>query len=335
MPEGASTLAPHVDALYYDIFWMSVVFFVGIVGAMVWFAFRFRRRRGVKSKQPGHHVALEIFWTFTPLLLLGYMFHQGFEGFMMMATPPATSINVRVRASQWRWEFEQPNGQIDGELFVPEHRPVRMIMSSVPRSAAPSDGAVLHSFFVPAFRVKRDVVPGMYTSLWFEATRQGDYQIYCSEYCGEGHSRMLSTVHVLTQQAYDEYLSGGAACPDEFQEDWQWGQQLFTNNGCVACHAVEPGASPTVGPNLSGVAGTTQPLEGGGEAMADAEYLRRSLTNPSDDIVRGFTGAAMPPFNMSQRSMDALVSYVAHLSPAAGSSMAVSQHCGGAAAGGE
>ena len=241
LPEGASTLAPHVDSLYYDIFWISVAFFVAIVGCMVWFAYRFRRRKGVKSKPPGHHTALELFWTFSPLLLLAYMFHQGFEGYMMMNIPPANAINIRAEARQWSWSFLYPTGKVDGELTVPIHQPVRMIMSSHPRGV--DHPAVLHSFFVPALRVKRDIVPGMYTSLWFEATRLGTYDIYCAEYCGldpiqgeltdqqihnngrplasVGHSGMLSRLHVVTMEEYTSYARTGR--PDEFETNAAWG----------------------------------------------------------------------------------------------------------------
>lgn len=334
LPEGASTLAPHVDALYYDIYWISVVFFVAIVAAMVWFGWKFRRRKGVSSKPPGHHTALELFWTFSPLILLAYMFHQGFDGYMNMVIAPENSINIRVRAYKWRWEFEQPNGMVEGELRVPVHQPVRVIMGSVPNGPRPEDGAVLHSFFVPAFRIKRDVIPGMYTSMWFEATREGRFQIYCTEYCGTGHSRMLSSVEVMSQDAYDQYLERGPSCPDNFQEDWQWGEQLFASNGCPACHNVDASLGNSVGPNLANVAGTSQPLEGGEEHVADAEYLRESIMQPQAKIVRSFTSAAMPAFNLPQSQLDALVAYLAHLS-SEGGSIEVTPQCGAAAAAGE
>ncbi len=334
MPEQASTLAPMVDSLYYDIFWISVVFFVAIVGAMVVFAWRYRRRKGVTSKPPGHHNALELFWTFSPLILLAYMFHQGFEGFMFMSVPPPNSINVHVRAYKWRWEFEQPNGMTEGELTVPVHRPVRPIMGSVP-NPPPDDTAVLHSFFVPAFRVKRDVVPGMYTSLWFEATRTGDFQIFCTEYCGTGHSRMLSKVHVLPQDEYECYLAVGPSRPDNFATDAEWGQSLFTNNGCPACHNVDPSQGVLVGPNLGNVAGHDQPLEGGENVMANADYFRQSLREPQSQIVEGFTNAAMPSFGgLPQSQIDALVAYLASISDS-GETVQAELGGGGEAAGGE
>ncbi|MCA9604668.1 MAG: c-type cytochrome [Myxococcales bacterium] len=329
LPEGASTLAPHVDSLYYDIFWISVAFFVAIVGCMVWFAYRFRRRRGVRSKPPGHHTALELFWTFSPIFLLAYMFHQGFEGFMMMSIPPENAMNIRVEARQWSWNFLYPTGKVDGELTVPIHRPVRLIMSSHPRGA--NNPAVLHSFFVPALRIKRDVVPGMYTSMWFEATRLGTYDIYCAEYCGldpiqgdltdeqlhangrplasAGHSGMLSRLHVVSQEEYDEYARVGR--PSEFDTNVAWGESLFGQN-CTACHVIEPGQAPTVGPNLSNVVGYEQPIAGGAPRMADLDYMRESIREPQAAIVEGFTNAAMPSFgSLPEANIDALIAYIA------------------------
>lgn len=333
LPEGASTLAEHVDSLYYDIFWISVVFFVGIVGCMVWFAWRFRRRKGVKSKQPGHHFALEVFWTVAPIFLLGYMFVQGFDGFMMMSIPPENAINVRVEARQWSWLFRYPAGdaeKVDGELWVPVNEPVRLIMSSHPRSA--EQPAVLHSFFVPSLRVKRDIVPGMYSSLWFEATRQGTYDIYCTEYCGldqlendptdeqlhangrptaaAGHSGMLTQLHVVTREEYDEWVQPGI--PAQYEGDYvAWGASTFQQQ-CTACHVIEAGAPYTVGPNLHNVVGYEQPLEGEPPRMADLEYMRESIREPQAAIVEGFGNAAMTSFaSLPEIQIDAIIAYLA------------------------
>jgi cytochrome c oxidase subunit 2 len=333
LPEQASTLAPLVDKVYYEIYWVSVVSFILIVGAMCLFAWRYRRRKGVASKPPGHHNALELFWTFSPLIVLAYFFHQGFDGFMYMSVPPPNSVNIRVTAYKWRWVFEQPNGMQEGELTVPANRPVRLIMGSAPNppggrcndhdqcegglceAGVCQDAAVLHSFFVPAFRVKRDVVPGMFTSLWFEATREGDFQVYCTEYCGTGHSAMLSRAHVLSECEYDRYLAVGPQRPAEYTTDVEWGQSLFTNNGCPACHNIDAAQGAGVGPNLANVAGYPQPLEEGGSPVADTEYLRTSLREPQAQIVRGFTSAAMPSFaGLPQSQTNALIAYVASLS---------------------
>jgi cytochrome c oxidase subunit 2 len=338
LPEGASTLAPYVDSLYYDIFWISVAFFIAIVGAMVWFAYRYRRRRGVSSKPPGHHTALELFWTFSPIILLAYMFHQGFTGFMHMAIAPESSVNIRVTAYQWGWRFTYPSGLVENELTVPVHQPVRLIMSSQPRGTGVGQGAVLHSFFVPAFRVKRDVVPGMFTSLWFEATREGTYDILCTEYCGldlpddehpvtltdeqihadgrpqpaVGHSGMLSRVHVVSAAAYQEHIDQ-VSMPSEYDDMAEWGEALFSENGCTACHTVQPEAT-SAGPNLRNVVGYEQQLVGAPPRTADLDYLRESIREPQAAVVEGFA-VAMPSFaSLPEVRVDALAAYIASLS---------------------
>jgi cytochrome c oxidase subunit 2 len=341
MPAQASTLAPTVDSLYYDIYWISVAFFVAIVGCMVLFAWRFRRRKGVTSKPPGHHNALELFWTFSPLILLAYMFHQGFEGFMYMSVPPENSLNIRVQASQWRWQFVYPNLEDvpDSDLWVPDGQPVRLIMSS-------SD--VLHSFFVPSLRVKRDLVPGMYTSLWFEPTRASRparlrnqpwvQDIFCAEYCGApenpddgvyhangrprqglGHSGMWSRIHIVSRSEWNAHmdeLERSLTIPAEYHGDYAaWGHALFPEKGCPTCHVTEAGVPHTTGPNLHDVAGYVQPLEGGGQEMANLEYFRTALREPQAHVVRGFgNGTHMPLIAMPEIHRDALIAYVASLS---------------------
>ncbi|MDH5493024.1 MAG: cytochrome c oxidase subunit II, partial [Myxococcales bacterium] len=162
LPPQLSTLAPEVDGMYYAIFWWSVILFVLIVGAMLFFVVKYRRRPGHEARPTGHSTLIEVLWTFAPLLLLAYFFHRGFTGYMDGVVAPANAIDIRARAMQWNWEFTH-QGEVRqmNELTIPVGQPVRMIMSS-------SD--VLHAFFIPEFRVKKDVVPGMFTTLWFEAT---------------------------------------------------------------------------------------------------------------------------------------------------------------------
>jgi cytochrome c oxidase subunit 2 len=318
LPEAASTLAGQVDALYYQIFWISIAFFIGIVGCMVYFAWRYRRRPGVSSKPPGHHNALELFWTFSPLLLLAFMFHQGFQGFINMSVPPENAINIRVNAFRWGWEFEQPNGMIEstGYFTVPSHRPVRLVMASRPTSREPEGAAVLHSFFVPAFRIKRDIVPGMYTSVWFEANNEGRYQVYCTEYCGTGHSAMGAEVRVVPQEEYDALLRDGPGVPPELDGNYvAWGEQLFQGSGCTACHYVNADQGRLVGPNLANVAGTMQPLEGEDPVLADYEYIRNSIQYPGQQIVEGYNNQMPSYASIQNRPLNAIIAYLASLSP--------------------
>jgi cytochrome c oxidase subunit 2 len=316
LPAQLSTIAPQVDWIYDFIFWTSVIFFVGIVGTMVWFLVQYRRRPGVKAEPTGHHNALELFWTFSPLILLMLMFHWGWDTYIQESVAPDDSVNIRVRASQWSWAFEHCNGMGEtGEVHVPAERPVRFIMSSAD---------VLHSLFVPDFRVKRDAVPGMFTSLWFEAVApegiepDGNHvlytsQIFCTEYCGTSHSRMLASLHVMRDSDYQDLLRVGPSRPAEYPDDVAWGEHNFTQFGCTSCHSAQQGGPNAPGPNLWGVAGSQVALEGGQTVLADAAYFEQSIREPQSQIVQGFTTVQMSHFSLGQAQIQSLVAYLESL----------------------
>ncbi|MBK8168848.1 MAG: cytochrome c oxidase subunit II [Sandaracinaceae bacterium] len=311
LPPALSEYAPRVDELYYFIFWISVVAFVAICVALVLFVWKFRERKGgpTKGAQSGDHHALELFWTFTPLILLTVLFHWGFKDYVAAAVAPDDAIQIRVRARQWAWEYEYPNGMITpGELTIPMGRPVKLVMSS---------DDVLHSYFVPEFRIKKDVVPGMYSSLWFQAImqpRRYDAQVYCAEYCGArgdtgGHSAMLSTIHVVTGSEYEEFLREGPSRPTDLQTDTQWGELLVTQNNCLSCHHTDA-ATTLPAPSFAGIFGRHQSLEGGGEVTVDENYIRESMLTPQAKIVRTYTAIQMPPFHFSDHQVDAIIAYL-------------------------
>jgi cytochrome c oxidase subunit 2 len=184
LPEQASDAASGVDNLFSFIFWISLFFFALIVILMLVFVVRYRRREGVEPEpSPSHNTALEVTWTVIPLLLVMVIFAWGFKVYIDMRTPPANSYEVQVTGQKWKWLFTYPTGHVDEELHVPVDQPVRLVMTSED---------VIHSFYVPAFRIKQDVVPGRYSKVWFRATKVGTYQIFCAEYCGTGHSDMLA-----------------------------------------------------------------------------------------------------------------------------------------------
>ncbi len=375
LPPQLSTLAPTVDWIYYFLYWVSVVFFVGIVGTMVWYVIKYRRRPGHRAEPTGHAPNLELFWTFTPLILLVLLFHWGFQGYMQGAVPPPSARQVRVRGVQWTWTFEHANGVPEsGELTVPLGEPVRLVMSSED---------VIHSFFVPAFRVKRDVVPGIYTTLWFEATAlthhydrdesttcrrdadcgegrycvdsaealdrrvcasrascearddcPGDHacvngqcetpvEVYCAEYCGApagatgnaGHSAMLSSIHVVTPDAYQRLLDEGPPMPPECEgtEDPLacWGRDLYMKN-CIACHNTD-GVTAVPGPNFAGLWGRSEQLATGESVVVDENYVRESILQPQAKVVAGYEQIVMPPFRFSDRQIDATIAYLKSL----------------------
>jgi cytochrome c oxidase subunit 2 len=338
LPAQMSTVAADIDWLYYFIYWLSVVLFVAIVGAMIYWAIKYRERKGHKPEPTGHNVPLEVAWTIAPLFILVFIFHKGFLGYMDMAIAPANSIEIHVNAKQWAWEFVYPNGGSSPELHVPVHKPVKLIMGSAD---------VIHSFFAPVLRVKRDVVPGMYTSVWFEATRTGHDDIMCTEYCGgrstgpsgelpyqptddprhpyvagqaTGHWAMHSMVFVETEEDYgkflksigdkcDEYLSKGQLCPENIAAEQ--GQKIYANKGCLACHTTT--GAPGIGPSWKGVWGK-QESTNVGTVPVDENYVRESILDPQAKIVTGF-GPVMPTFRgqISDAEISEVTSYIQSL----------------------
>lgn len=322
MPPAQGTMAAQVDWLYYFIFWLSLVMFAGIVGPMLYFVWKYRAKPGEPAKvglRVGHHDKLEIFWTFAPLVLLVYLFHAGFKQYVAEAVPPPNAMEFRVKASQWGWDFVYPGGTVvTGDLLVPEDTPVRLVMSSED---------VLHAFFIPGFRLKKDVVPGMFSTLWFQPTpleesehladangqpseQAGrDVQVFCAEYCGQGHSVMLAKIHVVPRRDYQRMLDD-LDRPPPGQTAAQWGASLFLASGCTACHSVEAGVHSNC-PNLRGVVGHPVDLEGGGSvAEADLDYVRESILQPQAKIVRGYANVQMRTFQLSDARIQAIYAYL-------------------------
>jgi cytochrome c oxidase subunit 2 len=327
LPEQMSTLAADVDWLYYFIYWLSVVLFVAIVGAMVYFAVKYRERKGHKAEPTGHNLPLELAWTVAPLFILVFLFHKGFVGYMDMSLAPANAMEVRVNAKQWGWEFVYPNGGADNELHAPVHKPVKLIMSSTD---------VLHSLFIPALRIKRDIVPGMYTSQWFEATHIGQDDIVCAEYCGgrskdangdelafaqmTGHWSMHSTLHVESEEDFTKYLTSigdkcasftakGQNCPDNVLV--AEGQKLYAKKACIGCHTTT--GARLVGPSWKGIWGK-QEITDHGPVTVDENYIRESVLDPQAKIVAGFP-PTMPPFRgqISDQEIDEIIAYIKSL----------------------
>lgn len=323
LPPAASTIAESHDFMYDLIWWGSMVFLVVITAAAVWFSIRYHRSKGHKPMPTGHNMPLEIGWTFIPILPLIYLFHAGFAGYMEGMIAPENAIEVRVRGAQWQWEFSYPNGATESDtLTVPVDEPVKLVMSS-------SD--VLHSFFVPAFRVKRDVVPGMYTTLWFEATDEGEYQVYCAEYCGApegvegnaGHSAMWAKVNVVSRDEYDTHVKdlaeAGMKPPEECEgtEDPMacWGETLYSDKGCNACHSTD--GTALAGPSWQGIWGAQEALAGGESVTVDENYIRESIRQPQAKVVAAFADKGqMPPYpeaSVTEPEVDAIIAFIKSL----------------------
>ena len=341
MPEGASIQAPEIDFVFELINWVNYFFFALIVIIMVYFCIRYRQRGKNVEFAPGptHNLPLELFWTIIPTLILIVIFFLGFFGYLDLYTPPKDSYDIKVTAQQWAWEFEYPNGaKSTSELVVPEGRPVRLVMRSKD---------VLHSLFIPDFRVKQDIVPGRYTYLWFQSDAPNDPDdesdfrwLFCSEYCGDSHWNMNVHVRVFPEEDFEEWTKEQARWLDVIPEQdlfFMAGPKLYLR--CVTCHSLDgkDGSGPSWGPRAGlgnvweRITGGETKIKGGtkfqkgktklsdyigdGKLYATPEdYVRASIYNPGALLVDGY-GNQMPTFQgqLNDRAIDAIIGMMKHL----------------------
>ncbi|MBI4537325.1 MAG: cytochrome c oxidase subunit II [candidate division NC10 bacterium] len=283
-PEQASTMAGQVDALLLFLLAVSL-FFIGLIFlTVIVFAIRYRRRSEAERPQPIHgSLPLELLWTIIPLGLALVMFGWGAWLYFALNRPPADAMEVFVVAKQWMWKFQHPSGMREiNELHVPLGRPVKVTMTSED---------AIHSFGVSDFRIKMDVVPGRYTTAWFEATKPGEYRLGCAEYCGTEHAKMVGRVVVMRPEAYEAWLRGAPTGISLAAA----GEKVFQQNGCAACH-LSAGAGP--GPSLAGIFGKPVKLATGQTVTADDAYLRESILDPQAKLVAGY-----PPIMPSLKGM--------------------------------
>lgn len=297
-PEAASSIAAKVDALYFFIAGVSLFFFTLICVLVLVFAIKYRRRS--EDEQPrliDGSLKLELLWTIIPLILAMVMFTWGAKLYVEMFTPPSQALNIYVVGKQWMWKIQHPEGNREiNELHVPVGTPIKLIMTSED---------VIHSFYVPAFRIKMDVLPGRYTSTWFEATKPGKYHLFCAEYCGTKHSAMIGSIYALEPTEYQDWLSGAAGNTTSMAEA---GAELFAQLGCGTCHAADSGAR---GPHLAGVYGSTVSLLTGVTMVADDAYIRRSILEPTSEIVSGF--APLMPTYKGQANEEDVLKLIAYI----------------------
>jgi cytochrome c oxidase subunit 2 len=295
-PQQGSTMAGEVDALYFFLLGMSLFFSVLIAAAVVYFSIRYRRRSEEEMPQAIHgSLPLEITWTAIPLVIVIFIFAWSAKIFVGFYRVPAGSMEVYVVGKRWMWKAQHMTGQREiNELHVPVGTPVKVLLTSED---------VIHSFYVPAFRVKKDALPGRYTTLWFEATEPGEYRLYCAEYCGTKHSEMKGRIVVMEPDAFQTWLSGGST--GSMAEE---GKKLFETLACQTCH--QPTAQGR-GPRLEGIFGQPVRLAGGGTVTADAEYIRESIVHPTAKIVEGYQ-PIMPTYQglVSEEGISQLVAYI-------------------------
>jgi cytochrome c oxidase subunit II len=306
LPVIMSSGAPQYDTLYYFIYWFSIVFFVAIVGAMFYFVWKYRRRPGVKAAPTVDSTKLELFWTIVPFFLIIVLFHVSFDHYIKNAIASENALEIRVRGKRWGWSFQYPNGSgEDQQLTLPVNRPVRLVMSSAD---------VLHSFFIPAMRLKRDTVPGMYSQLAFTPTVKGEAQVFCAEYCGAGekagsggHYAMLAKINVVSQEEYDKHLDELDKLPKGLNEA-EWGKQIVTKAGCYTCHSVD--GSKGTGPSYKGLFGRQEAMLDGKSYTADENYIKESILKPQAKIVAGYENGNMPAFYFKEPQLEAIIAYL-------------------------
>jgi cytochrome c oxidase subunit 2 len=297
LPEQASTTAQHLDHLTLYLLIVAVIFSTLIFALIFYFAIKYRRRSEHERTVEAHGaMTLEIVWTVVPFLLMMVMFNWGASVFFEMSRPPDDAMNVYVVGKQWMWKTQHLEGQREiNELHVPLGRPVRLTMTSED---------VIHSFYMPAFRVKFDVLPGRYTTAWFNPTKPGQYHLFCAEYCGTLHSGMIGWIYVMEPAEYERWLAGGPAG----ESLASGGERLFQERGCANCHRSDkPGRCP----NLVGVYGQPVSLTTGETVKADEAYIRESILNPSAKIVAGYQNI-MPSFQglVTEEDLLQLIEYI-------------------------
>jgi len=299
LPEAASKMASEIDSLFTFVNVVSAVLLVGVVTAMLWFMYRYRRQDPAERPTPvKESQLLEISWIVIPTILVLLVFNWGFKSFVAQKTIPENAYEIQVQARSWGWSFEYPNGVTTDTLYVPADEPVKTTMSSQD---------VIHSFYVPAFRVKQDVLPNRYTSVWFEATKEGTYDLFCTEYCGRNHSEMDADVKVVSRARFDDWLES-AGTPDDIPLP-ELGEKLYTQQGCQGCHSLD--GSDMVGPTWKGLYGkTNHQMADGSTVTADANYLRESILQSGAKVVEGYQNVMPSYSNLSEREVSGLIEFM-------------------------
>ncbi|MBE0659625.1 MAG: cytochrome c oxidase subunit II [Bryobacteraceae bacterium] len=304
LPKSAASNTGDVDGLFMFISWLTVFFFF-FNGGLIWYAVRKWRRRSNNDITPHitHDTKLEVIWSVIPLIVVMFIFFWGFRGYVRAWVVPNDALEIVVTGKKWVWEFEYPDGSRSlNDLHVPLNKPVKLVMHSED---------VIHSFFVPAFRIKRDVIPGRYTELWFTATEPGIHQVYCTEYCGRGHSDMLARIFADTPEQYEVFLREG----DEQVRKMplkELGKLVYENKGCATCHSID--GTRGQGPSFKGIYGHELKDAAGKTHTVDANYIRDSILNPQAVVVAGYE-PIMPTFQglLREREILGMIEYIKSL----------------------
>lgn len=302
MPEQGTEIAKQVDNLYGFLLVVSFISCAILIGGMVYFAIKYKRKTANdKTAYITHDTRLEVLWSVVPLIIFLFVFAWGWVVYHDMRTMPKDALEVHVTGKQWAWTVEYKNGVRSTEMVVPVNKDVKIILASED---------VIHSFFVPSFRIKQDAVPGRYTTLWFRAEKLGDFHVFCTEYCGTSHSGMITRLKVVSQEDFDKWLT------DESEIGSlplaQRGAKIFQTRACASCHNVDNPAVK-IGPSLYKKWGMEEELDGGGKVTVDENYVRESILESQAKIVKGFAKPSqMPAFQgqLSEGELTALIEYI-------------------------
>lgn len=300
LPEAKSPTADSTDALFHFINEVSLVLLLGITIAIIYFAVKYRRRsKDDKTPVITHNNTLEVTWSVIPLLLTFVIFWWGYTGWLNLRAVPDDAYEVKVTGFKWAWNFEYENGAVSpNELHVPAGRPIKLVMIS---------RDILHSFYVPEYRVKHDVIPNRYTYVWFEAEEPGESQVYCTEYCGTSHSQMLAKVIVHEPEEFNTWLATanipGSGTPVE------QGKALVETNACQSCHSLD--GSDLIGPSFKGIWGREGLMSDGTTITVDENYIRESILDPGAKIVDGYQNQ-MASYQglLDDDQIDAIIEYL-------------------------
>jgi len=285
MFSNASNFVHGVDKAFLIVGGFSVFFLVSFTAIMIFFIVKYNRKRNPKATQVKDNTLLEVTWTTLPILLVLFMFYIGWEGFLPMRQDPKGAMKVKAIAQMWKWSFEYEDNKQSDTLVLPINKPVRIDLVSKD---------VIHGFFVPAFRIKEDVVPGKNNYSWFIPGELGDFDLICSAYCGVNHSYMSAVIRIVSQQKYDEWIAALLAAGAVSSSP---GFTVLQNNACTGCHSID--GSPLVGPSFKGLFGSTIEVKTNGvmrKVKVDEEYIETSIYDPDKDIAKDFTPGIMKPY---------------------------------------
>ena len=304
----ASSFVEGVDRAFTIILGFSFLFLFVLTFLMIYFIIRYNRKRHPKAVQIKGNPRLEILWTAGAVVLVLVLFYFGWAGWKPMTTPPDDAMKVKAIARMWKFQFVYENGKVTDTLYVPVNQPVVLDLVALD---------VIHSLYIPAFRVKEDMVPGMKKDMWFRAQREGEFDLFCAEYCGLQHSYMNSGVNVLSAEDFNAwYADTSAAAPAEDIPVWQAGLDVLRKNGCNVCHSSD--GSRLVGPSYLGTFGSARTVETGGmerEVMADSVYIHTAIMNPDADVVKGYNKGLMLSYKglVTDQEIGYIIEYLKYL----------------------